>query len=100
MFVVCVEFQLHPGWADEFLPLMNDQATNSLSLEEECLRFDVLRKSTEADLVFLYEVYTTETAFKEHLESRHFKLFDAAVASMVKRKNVSTYDQLFSPADG
>jgi len=100
MFVVCVEFQLHEGCAGEFLPLMKQQAENSLLLEEDCLRFDVLGSSTQEGLVFLYEIYTSQTAFKNHLDSQHFQTFDAATSALVKFKSVSTYDRLYSPELG
>lgn len=98
MFVVCVEFGLAEGKMDEFLPLMMDQAANSLSLEPDCHHFDVCRDREGADTVFLYEVYTDPAAFQLHLQSDHFKNFDAAVGSMVVSKNVQTWNRLEASA--
>ena len=81
------------------MPLMQQQADNSLSLEQDCLRFDVLRNSVTPDVVYLYEIYASQDAFKVHLESDHFKTFDSAVAELVQSKQVSTYDQLYAPSD-
>ena len=100
MYVVCVEFELNEGAAEDFMPLMNLQAGNSVSLEEGCLRFDVMANAEKPNFVFLYEIYASQDAFKVHLESDHFKTFDAAVAPMVKDKRVATYDQLYSPDAG
>ena len=100
MYVVCVEFELNEAAAENFMPLMNQQADNSVSLEEGCLRFDVMTNAEKPDLVFLYEIYASQDAFKIHLESDHFKTFDAAVGPMVKDKRVATYDQLYSPDAG
>ncbi|MEP1209258.1 MAG: putative quinol monooxygenase [Rhizobiaceae bacterium] len=99
MYIVCVEFELHEGRLEDFLPLMREQADNSLSLEEECLRFDVLQNSARADVVFLYEIYTSQAAFQSHLDSAHFKNFDAATVDLVKNKTVATYDQVYAPGD-
>ena len=97
MYVVCVEFELNEGTASDFMPLLNQQADNSVSLEEGCQRFDVMTNSEKQDFVFLHEIYASQDAFKIHLESDHFKTFDAAVGPMVKDKRVATYDQLYSP---
>ena len=46
MYAVCVTFQIKAGMSEEFMPLMQKQAQNSLALEEACHRFDVC---TDAD---------------------------------------------------
>lgn len=94
MFVVCVEFGLAEGRMEEFLPLMMEQAANSLSLEPDCHYFDVCRDPEGAPIVFLYELYTDAAAFQAHLQSAHFKSFDAAVAPMVASKQVRTWHKL------
>lgn len=95
MIAVCVTFDVKPdSWAD-FMPLMQAQATNSLTLEPECHHFDVCTQGDVANLVFLYEVYTDRAAFDAHLASDHFKAFDAAVADMIKGKSFAIYDTVF-----
>jgi autoinducer 2-degrading protein len=99
MFAVCVEFQLREGQSEAFLPLMYGQAENSLSLEEGCVRFDVLINAENPDTVFLYEIYASKDTFATHLESDHFQAFDAATGPMVSNKSVATYDRLFTPGN-
>ncbi|MGR3636778.1 MAG: putative quinol monooxygenase [Shimia sp.] len=94
MFVVCVTFTIKPAMMDAFMPLMLEQAQNSLSLEPACLRFDVCSKGTSEDEVFLYEIYADEAAFMTHLGSAHFKSFDAAAADLLASKAVTTYGQV------
>ena len=98
MFVVCVEFGLSEGAMDDFLPLMMEQAANSLSREADCHHFDVCRDPEGADTVFLYEVYTDAAAFQAHLQSDHFKSFDAAVGPMVASKKVRTWNRVETAA--
>ena len=62
MYAVCVTFRLKPGTSETFMPLMLDQARNSLALEQECHRFDVCA-SDDGQTVFLYELYTDAAAF-------------------------------------
>lgn len=98
MFVVCVEFGIADGAMDAFLPLMMEQAKNSLALEPECHHFDVCRDPDGAAKVFLYELYTDKAAFMVHLQSEHFKSFDAAAAPMVASKQVQTWHKLEASA--
>jgi len=91
MFVVTVSFEIKPHATDNFMALMKDNARQSLSLEEECLVFDVCRSEESSDVVFLYEVYKTSEAFQSHLTSDHFLAFNKLAADMVQSKSISTY---------
>ncbi len=91
MYVVAVNFFIKPGNIEAFLPLMMEQARNSLEKEPDCHVFDVCQNPDDPNEVFLYEVYTDRAAFDLHLASEHFKEFDAAVQQMVSDKMVTTY---------
>lgn len=54
------------------------------------LKFDVCRCNTNDHEVFLYEIYSDEAAFAEHLDSAHFKEFDRELAAFVEDKWVTT----------
>ena len=89
LFAITVAFDLRDGDRDRFLELVRANATASLMLERECLRFDVLVPlATGRPDVVLYEVYTDRAAFDAHLATRHFVEFDAATRDMVTRKAV------------
>ena len=91
MHVVCVTIEIQSGQMDEFLPLMQAQALNSLDLEPGCHRFDVCI-SDDRQSIFLYELYRDAEAFAAHLASQHFIEFDAATASFVTSKEVRFFD--------
>ncbi len=93
MFAVCVSFAVAPDHFDAFLPLMRGQATTSIELEAGCHRFDICIDAA-ARQVFLYELYADLAAFASHLESPHFRAFDADVASMILEKTVQTFDRV------
>jgi quinol monooxygenase YgiN len=93
-FAVCVTLQIEPGRMDAFMPLMRANAAASLRNEAACHQFDVARDAARPDEVFLYEVYTDAAGFDAHLQTDHFKQFDAAVADMVAQKDVRTYAQV------
>jgi quinol monooxygenase YgiN len=96
MFAVVVTLTIASESRDTFAALMQTNAQTSLQDEPGCHRFDVCRDSADPDTVFLYELYDDRAAFDHHLQSDHFKAFDAAVADMVLSKDVRTFDQVAS----
>lgn len=96
MYVVTVTFTLHPGRIAEFLPLMIENARRSLELEPGCHQFDVCSQPVgeSANQVFLYEVYESEADFTAHLETAHFRRFDAAVGDLVLAKELHRYSEV------
>lgn len=95
-YVVTVTFTLHDGAAEAFMPLMKEQAENSVRLEEGCHYFDVVHQDDNPNTVFLYEVYSDRSAFDHHLNSNHFNDFDGKVQNLVKDKKVLCFDQRHS----
>lgn len=94
MFVVTVEFIARPEHVEAFTRRMLQQADDSLTQETGCQVFDVCADPVQPGRVFLYEVYRDEEAFRVHLDSGHFKAFDAEVAPWVAEKNVATYHRI------
>lgn len=91
MYVVVVTFEVDRDHAVEFLEAVTLQAKNSLELEEQCHVFDVCCTPEDPGSVLLYEHYDDRAAFEEHLESDHFRDFDAKVAPWLRSKTVSTW---------
>ena len=91
MFAVTVTFEVKPGHEAEFLARVKRQAAESLAREPGCHQFDVCRPAARADTVFLYEIYSDEAAFQAHMETAHFKDFNATVATWVLDKRVQTW---------
>lgn len=91
-YAVTVTFEIAPGQMDAFMPLMRGNAAASVRDEPGCLQFDIC--SGGSNTVFLYEIYTDRGAFDAHMQTQHFKTFDAAVADMVIGKTVATFDHV------
>jgi (4S)-4-hydroxy-5-phosphonooxypentane-2,3-dione isomerase len=92
-FAITVAFELVEGGFAEFRRLLAENAAQSVLLEPDCLRFDVL---TPADAeqpshVFLYELYRDRAAFDLHLASDHFRQFDERSRDLVVSKTVASY---------
>lgn len=91
MYVITVEFTIHPGRMPVFMPLMVDNARASREQEPGCRQFDVCLDPAAPNIVYLYEVYDDRAAFDAHLATAHFRSFDAAVRDMVAAKAVRSY---------
>ncbi|GJL83774.1 MAG: antibiotic biosynthesis monooxygenase [marine bacterium B5-7] len=92
MFVITVWFEVNASSQEEFAAALRQQADNSLTREADCLRFDVCRDPSRNEWFFLYEIYRDKAAFDRHLQSEHFKSFDASAAQMVVSKEVKALD--------
>lgn len=91
MFIVTVTFNLKPGGAAAFMPMMHRQAIVSLEREPDCHQFDVCVDPEDEHRVFLYEQYSDKAAFDLHLAASHFQKFDEEVAPLVLEKRVNVW---------
>jgi autoinducer 2-degrading protein len=88
VYTVIVEFTVNPDSRDQFMDRMLQQASDSLSNEEQCHTFDVAVDDADNNKIMLYELYTDKAAFQVHLDSDHFKTFDNDVQGMITNKKV------------
>ena len=89
-FVVTVVFRAKPEFREQFRVAMLENAASSRTREPGCRLFDVC-ESADGGEIFLYEIYASEGAFKDHLATDHFREFDARVKPWVAEKRVVTY---------
>ena len=94
MYVVMVEFTVMPGKIDAFRQRVRQQAEDSLNLEPACQVFDVCIDPDRAESLLLYEVYTNQSAFEDHLASDHFLRFDSDVRGMLQNKQVRILEKI------
>jgi len=79
VYVVCVNILVKPGLGDAYAEVLRKNHEGSVQ-EAGCLRFDVLRQTPppaegEPEKFFIYEVYTSEDAFKAHQTTEHYFRF-------------------------
>lgn len=99
MHVITVRFEISRNHAARFREAVVQQARNSLGSEPGCHQFDVCEApddSGDATIFFLYEKYDDRAAFDAHLDSEHFRLFDAAVKDAVVSKSVDSWEGIYS----
>ena len=71
MFGIFATIKIKPDQRDGFLGTIRETAFRSVSDEPGCVRFDVFQDLADENRYILYEVYTDEEAFKEHLATSH-----------------------------
>lgn len=87
-YVVVVSFKIRSDAVGSFRERLSRQAEDSLALEPDCHQFDICVDPAREGLFLLYERYSDEAAFQSHLQSDHFKAFDAEIAPWVEEKEV------------
>ena len=93
MYCVVVRFDVKAGFEEKFRKLVLANAAASLKDEPDCHTFDVCQGS-EPGTIFLYELYTSEAAFAHHLQTPHFKQFNADTADCLAGKVIETYRRI------
>lgn len=91
--IVIVDFTTHAAHAEDFAAAITENATRSVAEEPGCHQFDVGRDPANPTAFFLYEVYENDAAFQDHLQSPHFKKFDALTLPWVTGKVARRLDR-------
>jgi len=71
MFGIFATIKIKPDQRDGFLATIRETAFYSVSGEPGCMRFDFFQDLADENRYILYEVYTDEEAFHEHLATSH-----------------------------
>jgi len=94
VYVLLLRTQLKPGSFEAFMDAMQVNAAASVRDEPGCLTFDVMRDRSDADLVWLYEVYVDEAAFEAHTQTAHFLASRPLVEPLIERQDAIEADML------
>ena len=94
MHVVWVEFSIKEEHLEAFIGRVQQQASDSLSIEPGCHTFDVCIGGDNSNIVALYETYSDAEAFQTHLRSPHFVAFNSTVTDWVLEKRVLELQRL------
>lgn len=96
MFIVAVQFIIHPENVAGFKDAVMKNAAASERDEPGCHQFDVCFNA-DGTQCFLYEVYDDEAAFGAHRASPHFKLFFETVQPMIVERRFESYERPENP---
>ena len=87
-FAIFVTLKLHPGRADDFRPLILENAEAAVRDEPDCHEFRVLTGEDDPETFFFFEVYTNAAGLDAHRETPHFKKFFEATQDMVADRSI------------
>ncbi len=71
MYGLIVTINIKPGFKDQFMEALMEDARGSVNNEPGCLRFDALEDSEEPNRIYLMEEYRDEAAFQAHTQQPH-----------------------------
>ena len=94
MFIVSVDFKLHPQHAAAFREAIITNARASVADEPGCSQFDVCVAPDDATVIYLYEVYDDLAAFQAHMKTPHYAVFDKLVGPWVAEKTVKKFNRV------
>ncbi|WP_370303169.1 putative quinol monooxygenase [Pseudooceanicola sp.] len=83
---IVVKFSCTAELIEDFITTAKNHAAK-VRTEEGCLRCDVLRPDDEPNSVYLYELFKSPEALKEHAEMPYMKDFGAAIQQMVESRH-------------
>ena len=72
MYGIVATINIKPGFKEQFMVSMLEDADGSVNNEPGCLRFDVLEDSENPNRIYLMEEYVDEAALQSHTQQPHF----------------------------
>ncbi len=99
MYVLVVQIDIKPGFKDQFVAAMLDDARGSVGTEPGCVRFDVIQDEREPNRLYLYEVYRDRAAFDYHGTTPHFLRWNETVKDWFASPPVVGMGPSVFPAD-
>ncbi len=93
MYVIVAELKIQPDKVEAFGRLSDQQAKNSVELEEGCHRFDVCQDESDSSNFLFYEVYSDKAAYDRHMKADHFTKFFAEAGSMIAGTNIRRFNR-------
>ena len=80
-----VTIDVKPEFREQFIEESRLDAEGSLANEPGCMRFDILQDNQDPNRFYLYEVYQGDAAEKAHVDTPHFKRWEAATRDWFAR---------------
>ena len=89
-YVLIVELSFDEQNLDTAIDLLLEVQALSLENEEGCLIYDVLLSEDNPNTLFLYESYESESAYKIHQNSTHYKsIVKNKLAPLIKKSRTT-----------
>ena len=82
MYVIISPIQIKDGYKEQYIKAIIDDARGSVDEDPGCLRFDVIQDASDANRIWLYEVYKDAAAVEAHTQSAHCAIFRDATKDL------------------
>lgn len=93
-FAIFVTVKVAAGKAEEFLPIILENATAAVRDEPDCHMFRVLRNKEDPETFHFFEVYTSEASLDAHRETPHYKKFRELGDPLMTDRQITRVDVL------
>ena len=90
--VLIAHIEVNEGRLDEYLTQIKAHAHNSVQIEPDCLRFEVLTPRESVNQLILVEVYTNDEALEVHSNSQHMAKYRKLTEGMVAKSVIHRCD--------
>jgi quinol monooxygenase YgiN len=85
-FIIVVELEIDPSQLDAFKAAIKENGETAVRVEPGCRGFNAVFEKDNPTRVRLFEIYENVDAFKDHLETPHFKKYAETTKDMVKAR--------------
>ena len=84
MMVRIAEIEIHPQFVDEYTLILKEEAAASVNKETGVIAIFPMTEAENPSIIKIIEIYANEAAYKNHLETPHFKHYKTATLPMTK----------------
>lgn len=78
------EIEVFPMYLDEYVAILKEEAEASVRLEPGVISIYPMFVEENASQIRILEIYLDEKAYKDHLQTPHFKHYKSSTLKMVK----------------
>jgi len=84
MIIRISEIEIEPSFQKEYLAILNEEASASVSLEPGVISILPLFQKENVNQIRILEIYADKNAYESHLKTQHFLKYKSSTIKMVK----------------
>jgi autoinducer 2-degrading protein len=86
--ILIAHLDVKEDFLEEYLTEIKAHAHNSVQIEADCLRFEILTPQDSTAHLILFEVYTNDAALELHSNSEHMAAYRKHTQGMVIKSTI------------
>ena len=88
--VIMSEITFDAKDVESAIEILTNLQMDTLEKEEGCVAFDLLQNDANPNIVYIYEDYENEAAYKKHTSSTYYKDYMNKLKPLIKSQKVTT----------